>query len=132
MTAVNTNDSHLHRLPKTQLWIPLLSSENRTLLNDCLFFLLTIFSQWLFFSAHGYGFSVRVPKQRLLRRGWDGSQNGFPKSPARGFRFWFLHTVFLGGKGMGTTCTSAFFFKFYSVHSTAHGKPLVVDSSSYV
>jgi hypothetical protein len=98
MTAVNTNDSHLHRLPKTPLWIPLLSSENRTLLNDCLFFLLTIFSQWLFFSAHGYGFSVRVPKQRLLRRGWDGSQNGFPKSPARGFRFWFLHTVFLGGK----------------------------------
>jgi hypothetical protein len=43
----------------------------------------------------------------------------------------FAHGV-SGGKGMGTTCTSAFFFKFYSVHSTAHGKPLVVDSSSYV
>jgi len=93
------------------------------------------------FSAHGYGFSVRaIPKQRLLREGWDGertkSKNGFPKSPAGGGVSGFYTqervSAFLGGKGWEQRNCMSVLSLFYSVHSTAHGKPLVVDSSSYV
>lgn len=148
MTAVNTNDSP-HQLLKTQLWIPRLSlSETRTLLNDCLFFSVNNFfirDGFLFyfiFSAHGYGFSVRVPKQRLLRRCPEAgmgeeSKTAFQKARTGGLVFAVrtrsrrFREGEKTGKGWGQYDVGSLPF-FYSVHSTAHGKPLVVDSSSYV
>ena len=119
MTAVNTNDSP-YQLPKINSfgYPDCHYQKPGHILNDCLFFLLTIFFSAMvsiFFCAWLWLFRARVPKQRLLRRGWDGSQNGFPKSPARRFRFWFLHTAFLGAErnGNGNNVHVGFSLLFY-------------------
>lgn len=62
-------------------------------------------------------------------------QKRLSKKPGRGF--WFLQThafsAFLGWRKDGNNAVSGRLFTYFiSVHSTAHGKPLVVDSSSYV
>ena len=138
MTAVNTNDSP-NQLPKdAALDTPTVIIRNPdTSADDCLFFLLTIFfPQWFtFFSAHGYGFSVRAsPSNGCSEEAGMDHKTAFQKARLGGFGSGFCTRRFWGrkGMGMGTTCMSAFLFYFISVHSTAHGKPLAVDSSSYV
>ena len=146
MTAVNTKNDSPHQLPKTQLWIPPTviirnpdTSERLPVFSVNIFFFrngflfLFFFCTWLWlFRAHSPSNGCSEGGQRL---GW-GDQKRLSKKPGRGRREGFL--VFAN-----TRAFSAFLGKglegreqrdvgslllFYPVHSTAHGKPLVVDS----
>lgn len=119
MTAVNNTIHTYTSCRRSSFGYPLLSlSETRTLSERLPVFSVNNFFSamvYIFFCAWLWLFRARVPKQRLLRRGWDGSQNGFPKSPARRFRFWFLHTAFLGAErnGNGNNVHVGFSLLFY-------------------
>jgi len=113
--------------------------------DDCLFFLFTIFffamvSSILFFFLHrtrmrmAMAFFRARPQATVAPEAGKGRQSktAFHKSPAGVFcskRVLGVFLEFMGGKGWRPLQVWVFFF---SVHSTAHGKPLVVDSSSYV
>jgi hypothetical protein len=88
---------------------------------------------WLFRARPQATVAPKMPRGL----GWGKNQKRLPKKPGRGV--WFLQHArsrrFWEGEGTGKgweqrDVGSLTFF--YSVHSTAHGKPLVVDSSSYV
>lgn len=108
MTAVNTNDSP-HQLPKINSfgYPDCHYQKPGHILNDCLFFLLTFFSLWLFFFLRmAMAFPCASPSNGCSEDGWDERiKNGFPKSPAGGF---LRVSAFLGegngtGKGRGGT-----------------------------
>ena len=133
MTAVNTTIHTYNSCRRRSFGYPHCHyQKNPDTSDNCLFFLLAFFFAMVIFSAHGYGFSVRaIPKQRLLREGWDGertkSKNGFPKSPAGGGFLVFTHKNasrrFWEGRD-GNNATACRFFLYFILFTVQHmGSP---------